>query len=123
MSENKITLPPFYAHSANKQNQWHPLKTHLESVSQLAGKNLAGWQGEEEAKLAGLLHDLGKYGDKFQQRLHGVGSGLDHWSQGAFLAIAKGGSVASGLVIQGHHIGLQRFQYNDLKCLAAEITK
>lgn len=111
----------FYAHSENTENkQWHPLKVHLQSVAKLAGENLAGWQGEEEAKLAGLLHDLGKYGDKFQNRLHGVGSGLDHWSQGAFLAIKKGGALAAALVIQGHHIGLQCFNKENLKRLSSD---
>lgn len=107
----------YYAHSGNDYKKWHLLKEHLASVSRLAGEHLAGWQGEEEAKLAGLLHDLGKYGDRFQNRLHGQDKGLDHWSQGAFLAIKKGGAIAAALAIQGHHIGLQSLQIEDLKKL------
>lgn len=34
----------------------------------------------KEAELAGLLHDLGKYGDFFQARLAGKERGIDHWS-------------------------------------------
>ena len=79
----------YYAHSGNDYKKWHLLKEHLISVSRLAGEYLADWKGEEEAKLAGLLHDLGKYGDRFQNRLHGQDKGLDHWSQGAFLAIKR----------------------------------
>jgi hypothetical protein len=30
-----------------------------------------------------VLHDLGKYADRFQRRLEGKDSGLDHWTQGA----------------------------------------
>ena len=107
----------YYAHSGNDYKEWHLLKEHLASVSRLAGDHLAGWQGEEEAKLAGLLHDLGKYGDRFQNRLKGQDKGLDHWSQGAYLAIKKGGAIAAALAIQGHHIGLQSLQIEDLKML------
>ena len=107
----------YYAHSGNDYKEWHLLKEHLASVSRLAGDYLAGWQGEEEAKLAGLLHDLGKYGDRFQNRLKGQDKGLDHWSQGAYLAIKKGGAIAAALAIQGHHIGLQSLQIEDLKKL------
>ncbi len=110
----------YYAHSENDFKKWHLLKEHLASVSSLAGKYLAGWKGEEEAKLAGLLHDLGKYGDRFQNRLHGQDKGLDHWSQGAFLAIKKGGAIAAALAIQGHHIGLQSLQKEDLAKLKPE---
>ena len=110
----------YYAHSGNDYKKWHTLKEHLTSVSRLAGRHLAGWHGEEEAKLTGLLHDLGKYGDRFQNRLHGQDKGLDHWSQGAFLAITKGGSIAAALAIQGHHIGLQSLQQEDLRKLKPE---
>lgn len=110
-------MTDYYAHSGNDYKKWHLLKEHLACVSKLSGEHVSGWKGEEDAKLAGLLHDLGKYGDRFQNRLNGVGSGLDHWSQGAYLAIKKGGSIAAALAIQGHHIGLQSLQAEDLKKL------
>lgn len=114
-------MTQFYAHSENDHGDRHALKEHLSSVAELAKAALTGWQGQEEAGLAGLLHDLGKYGDKFQDRLNGVGGGLDHWSQGAFLAIKKAGCSAAALAIQGHHIGLQGFQKEDLKKLRPEV--
>ncbi len=107
-------MTTYYAHSGNDYKKWHLLKEHLSSVSRLTGEYLAEWKGVEEGQLSGLLHDLGKYGDRFQNRLKGLDKGLDHWSQGAFLAITKGGSIATALVIQGHHIGLQSLQKDDL---------
>lgn len=113
----------YYAHSANAIGNWHPLAVHLASVAGLAegfaGK--AAWK--EEAKLAGLLHDLGKYADRFQQRLHGQDSGLDHWSQGASLALTQFKSIAAALAIQGHHLGLQRGDQDSLRrLLPADLT-
>ena len=105
-----------YAHSANNVGNWHPLAAHLGSVANLA-KTFAGesaWR--EEAHLAGLLHDLGKYADRFQRRLRGEDSGLDHWSQGASLALTNR-AIAAALAIQGHHIGLQRGDKDALKRL------
>ena len=55
-----------------------------------------------------MLHDLGKYANRFQARLHGQDSGLDHWSQGAWLALSEHRAIAAALAIQGHHIGLQQ---------------
>ena len=63
--------------------------------------------GAEEAALAGLLHDLGKYGDRFQARLQGKDQGLDHWSQGAWIALSHYRAIAAALAIQARHIGLQ----------------
>ncbi|NOS88392.1 MAG: CRISPR-associated helicase Cas3' [Methylococcaceae bacterium] len=107
----------YYAHSGNTHKQWHLLKHHLTAVAELTHQYLDGWQGQEEAKLAGLLHDLGKYGDRFQNRLQGQDQGLDHWSQGAYLAITKCKAIAAALAIQGHHIGLQSLQKDDLRKL------
>lgn len=104
-----------YAHSANANGDWHPLQEHLTSVAKLAGQfsNNLAWQ--DEVCLAGLLHDLGKYADRFQARLRGSDSGLDHWSQGAWVALAEHQAIAAALAIQGHHVGLQRADKDALR--------
>ena len=96
-----------HAHSANSAGHRHSLREHLSCVAALAADfaQPATWQSE--ARLAGLLHDLGKYGDLFQRRLDGLESGLDHWSAGAFVAGASFGTLAAAVAIEGHHIGLQ----------------
>ncbi|MEC4747653.1 CRISPR-associated helicase Cas3' [Methylomicrobium sp. Wu6] len=114
-------MKDYYAHSGNDVNRWHLLREHLASVANLAKSYVADWKGAEEAELAGLLHDLGKYGERFQNRLHGQDQGLDHWSQGAYLAIRKGGALAAALAIQGHHVGLQSMQKDDLKKLHPDV--
>jgi len=97
----------YLAHSANSIGVPHRLRDHLCSVAALAKQHADGCRWADEAALAGLLHDLGKYGDRFQARLQGKDSGLDHWSQGAWLALVEHKAVAAALAIQGHHIGLQ----------------
>lgn len=98
----------YYAHSGNDAGSWHPLAVHLAAVAKLAQEFSGDAAWRDEAGLAGLLHDLGKYADRFQQRLHGKDHGLDHWSQGASLALTEFRSLAVALAIQGHHLGLQR---------------
>lgn len=104
-----------YAHSANANGDWHPLAEHLLCVSRLATKFAANASWGDEAALAGLLHDLGKYADRFQARLRGLDSGLDHWSQGAWVALAEHRAIAAALAIQGHHVGLQRANTDALR--------
>ncbi len=106
---------PYFAHSANRANKWHPLAKHLECVSQRAREFGGAQPWADEAGLAGLLHDLGKYGDRFQTRLHGKDQGLDHWSQGAWVALAEHQAIAAALAIQGHHVGLQRADKDALR--------
>lgn len=106
-----------YAHSANTNGDWHPLAEHLMCVSRLARKFSGNATWSDEAALAGLLHDLGKYADRFQARLKGQDSGLDHWSQGAWLALIEHRAIAAALAIQGHHVGLQRATSDALRQL------
>ncbi|QSA96043.1 CRISPR-associated helicase Cas3' [Methylococcus sp. EFPC2] len=97
----------YYAHSQNGVGDRHALAEHLRCVSRLAGEFAGDSSLRSEAELAGLLHDLGKYGERFQARLRGEDQGLDHWSAGAWMALSEYGSMAAALAIQGHHIGLQ----------------
>ncbi|MGN7612586.1 CRISPR-associated helicase Cas3' [Magnetococcales bacterium HHB-1] len=97
-----------YAHSANAVKQWHPLKTHLLSVARLSRQFGEAGDFSEEAYLAGLLHDLGKYGERFQKRLRGEGRRVNHWSSGALVAAKHFNSPAVGMAIESHHLGLSR---------------
>jgi CRISPR-associated endonuclease/helicase Cas3 len=106
----------YFAHIANRVDHWHPLHTHLSAVAQLAGKFSSSMKWSNEARLAGLLHDLGKFGDLFQARLRGEVSGLDHWSVGAWSALQHR-CAAAALAIQGHHIGLQSLAREELRRL------
>lgn len=97
----------FLAHSQSPTGRKDLLRDHLESVSALAGRYAEALEAAAEAKLAGLLHDLGKYGDLFQRRLQRKEHGVDHWSLGAWVALSRYKRVAAALAIQGHHTGLQ----------------
>ena len=99
----------YYAHSAPFRENWEPLRDHLADVAEQAACFASAFGAAEEARLAGLLHDLGKYSDRFTLRLEGKVRGLDHWSAGASAAVDrfKLTGAAAGLAVQGHHVGLQ----------------
>lgn len=102
----------YYAHSAPERPNWEPLPEHLRDVAERAAGFLARYGAADEARLAGLLHDLGKYSELFLRRLEGLERGLDHWSAGAAAALLHGreGAIAAALAIQGHHVGLQSIE-------------
>ncbi|NTV29488.1 MAG: CRISPR-associated endonuclease Cas3'' [Candidatus Omnitrophica bacterium] len=115
----------YYAHSSNKAgSRWESLKEHLELVSRRASNYADVFGGGEEARLAGLWHDLGKYSDLFSERLKGNVSGLDHWSPGAVAVLVKfrEKALAGALAIQGHHIGLQEGSPGGIKA-ACDLVK
>lgn len=100
----------YYAHTAPQKTDWEPLKEHLLKVANRARLLASAFGAGEEGYIAGLLHDLGKYGELFQKRLHGEGRHIDHWTPGAWAAIKQQGKVGRclALVAQGHHVGLQQ---------------
>ena len=113
--------PTFFAHSAGPDGSWEPMVQHLNWVADLASRNGEAFGAEDECRFAGILHDLGKYGTRFQDRLRGIGKHIDHWSAGAFEAAMAGPrGFAAALAIQGHHIGLQRGDRDSLGGLNVE---
>lgn len=104
----------FYAHTAEAGNgdrlperAWQPLADHLRTVAALARSFGAAFGGEKEAEVAGLLHDLGKYAARFQQRLHNPAiHGINHWASGAVLAMERFKAALVAYGVDGHHAGL-----------------
>lgn len=103
----------YYAHSRpegsplpeESKDDWHLLRDHLTSVGEGAAIRASVWKGEDEGRLAGLLHDMGKYAANFQKRLEGKMRGVNHWSQGAYWA-GKHESWLAAFAIYGHHVGI-----------------
>ena len=106
----------YFAHTKERPDgtpapatEWQPLADHLRNVADRAANFARPFGLEQEARLAGLLHDLGKYAARFQQRLHDPRvHGINHWAAGTV--------KAPGLVryvVDGHHTGLPSF--GDLK--------
>ena len=107
------------AHSANRHGVWEPLTQHLGEVSRLAATFAEPLGFGQEASAAGALHDVGKLGGTFQERLRGMGSGLDHWSPGAWAALTRfeRAGVPMALAVQGHHVGLQQWDADALRAM------
>lgn len=108
----------YLAHSANDDGRGvvEPLAVHLRLVAERAGSYADSFGAGSEARIAGLLHDIGKYSERFLARLAGEEHGLDHWTAGAAIALGRYGAEAHaiGAAILGHHLGLRsigpRFQ-------------
>ena len=103
----------FYAHTAEDENgnrlpkaAWQLLKDHLLQVAELAKGFASALRLETEAFLAGLLHDLGKYAERFQARLDDNSiHGINHWTAGARKAAELKASLVD-YAVDGHHTGL-----------------
>ena len=110
----------FYAHTAEDEEgrrlpeeHWQPLRDHLRNVACLAREFAAPLGLAAAAELAGWLHDLGKYSERFQKRLcdsriHGV----NHWSVGSAEACSRR-ALEAAFAIEGHHTGMPAFLEND----------
>lgn len=102
--------PLFYAHSTRipDKSDWQPLADHLQAVGELAGQKASIFGASELVRIAGLLHDLGKYTDEFQRRISGDAIRVDHATRGAIVAVERYGTLGLLLAyaIAGHHAGL-----------------
>ena len=83
------------------------LKEHLENTAQLAGKFAKEFGAYDWGYCAGMLHDIGKYSDEFQERINGSNKKVDHSTAGAQLCWSKKGLYQFlSYCIAGHHAGL-----------------
>lgn len=105
-----------YAHrtESNDRNEWQTLIDHLNGVGELASVFASHFNAAPWGRIAGLLHDAGKFSDEFQRRLAGAPIPVDHATAGAkFITAAWGDknkiSRILAYIIAGHHAGLADF--------------
>ena len=104
-----------YAHSAEDDlgnllpyEHWQTLQSHSVNVGEMAAEFARVFGAQEIACQTEQLHDLGKYSEPFDRRLHG-GPSVDHATAGAKIAVERWGNVIGKLMafcIAGHHAGL-----------------
>jgi len=102
----------YYAHSRDgeDESEWQLLKDHLMKTGDIAFELGEDAGVSELARVAGMLHDLGKYSKEFQARLRGSNRRVDHATAGAkeVMKLFPGNPFAEILsyCIAGHHTGL-----------------
>ncbi len=99
----------YFAHTiANKpEKEWHLLSSHLESTAGIAASFAHSEEYAKIFKIAGLLHDLGKYQQAFQKYLKEGGrrGSVPHASWGAAYSLMLN-NQETAFAIDGHHKGL-----------------
>lgn len=97
----------YLAHSPNPEGQSHVLRDHLCGTAELAAVFGRPFGAEHDAALAGLLHDVGKYAARFQQRLRDPSiRRINHWAAGAVYAMNHCRASLAAYAVDGHHTGL-----------------
>lgn len=111
----KPSAPRYYAHSKEHtdETEWQLLKDHLIATGELADELGRDASVSELARVAGVLHDIGKYSQAFQDRLRGSKRRVDHATAGAKEIVAlfpnppqQGFAELLSYCIAGHHTGL-----------------
>lgn len=92
------------AHRTEDGQRTQTIQEHLHGTAERAASFAKPFGGESQARLAGLLHDIGKYSDGFQRRLAG-GEKVDHSTAGAQIAWELHQPEVA-FAVSGHHGGL-----------------
>ena len=99
----------YNAHSKNG-TEFQSLRDHLYNTAELASKRAAKFGASEISYICSLLHDVGKYSDKFQSKLQGNSIKVNHTGACGELAIQTYGELWGKLIayiVTGHHTGLK----------------
>ena len=94
----------YLAHIAD-DGRVQTVSEHLRGTGELAAGFAAPFGAADEARAAGLLHDIGKYSAAFQQRIRGSAVSVDHSTAGAQEARNRR-DLPAALAIAGHHGGI-----------------
>lgn len=94
----------YLAHIADT-GQVQTVTNHLEGTAKQSAAFARAFGAEEAGCLVGLAHDIGKFSDAFQRRLHGSLERVDHSTAGASECFRLGQPYAA-FAVAGHHGGL-----------------
>lgn len=123
------------AHVADDGRE-HPLYEHLTGTAERAAKFAAEFGCGEWGYLAGLWHDLGKYSQAFQRKIHAAAvygmeahieakARVDHSTAGAIYSVERFNLLGRILayLLAGHHAGLTDWQADNtgLKALSQRL--
>jgi CRISPR-associated endonuclease/helicase Cas3 len=99
----------FYAHTKENEpeSKWQLLSKHLKQTAEIAESFATDEEEGQYFRMAGLMHDFGKYQQEFQEYLKNGGKrgSVPHASWGAALA-KKMNLREISLAVNGHHKGL-----------------
>jgi len=104
-------MADFFARPANSRGEQQTVSAHLMETARLARESAEKFGAGEEAYLAGLFHDLGKYGALFQDVLARKAEHIDHALPGAILVqfplqLRRSTRTDIAVAIAAHHGGL-----------------
>ncbi len=129
--------PVYYAHTLEQcpETEWQPLADHLLGVADRAAEFAEAFGASDWGRLAGRMHDLGKFSRAFQEYLREAtssetndrlvsGPRVDHSTAGAQHSSHQFGGLGHLLayVIASHHSGLLN-GIGSGACLHARLTK
>ncbi len=99
---------------------------HLTGTAQLARNFAVPFHGEDQAALAAMAHDIGKYSEKFQARLKSHADRVDHSTLGAAECFRRNQPCAA-FAVAGHHGGLPdggtRTDHHDRNTFCARMNR
>ncbi len=94
-----------YLAHISEDGREHPLFEHLQGTAELARVFADAFGASEQAALAAMAHDIGKYSAAFQNRLLHNGPKVDHATAGAMVCIQQN-QLYAAMAVAGHHSGL-----------------
>ena len=109
---NGAEPPIYFAKSPDANGHSETVAEHLEKVAGMAGIFGKETGQQNAARVAGQIHDFGKYSRAFQEVLVGTRHGVDHAFPGAVFLYRAGKERLRAIIeaVNGHHDGLRSLE-------------